>query len=169
MTVSPDSLPQDLAAAHDMIRRLSKALSTRDQEVERLAGIIKKLQRMQFGKSAEKLDPDQLRLALDDLEMALAAAEAEGGNATPASRAQRGPAKRGDLPAHLARVEIVVDIEDKSCPCCGGALHVIGEDRAERLDAIPAHHRVLVTRRPKYGCRACEGAIVQAPAPARLD
>jgi hypothetical protein len=29
-------------------------------------------------------------------------------------------------------------------------------------------HRILVTRRPKYGCRACAGAIVQAPAPERL-
>lgn len=166
--MSIDSLPQDLDAAHDMIRRLSEALAVRDHEVERLAGIIKKLQRMQFGKSAEKLDPDQLRLALDDLEMALAAAEAEG-DATPgAPRAGRGPVKRGELPAHLPRVEIVVDIENKSCPCCGGALHVIGEDRSERLDVIPAQHRVLVTRRPKYGCRACEGAVVQAPAPARL-
>jgi transposase len=166
--VSIDSMPQDLDAAHEMIRRLSDALAVREHEVERLAGIIKKLQRMQFGKSAEKLDPDQLRLALDDLEMALAAAEAESDATLKASRAQRGPAKRGALPAHLPRVEIVVDIETKSCPCCGGALHVIGEDRSERLDVIPAQHRVLVTRRPKYGCRACEGAVVQAPAPGRL-
>ena len=166
--VSIDSLPQDLDAAHDMIRRLSDALAVRDHEVERLSGIIKKLQRMQFGKSAEKLDPDQLKLALDDLEVALAAAEAEGESATAASRGRRGPVKRGDLPAHLQRVEIVVDIDDKSCSCCGGALHVIGEDRSERLDVIPTQHRVLVTRRPKYGCRACEGAVLQAPAPARL-
>jgi hypothetical protein len=27
---------------------------------------------------------------------------------------------------------------------------------------------VVVTRRPKYGCRTCESAVVQAPAPARL-
>jgi len=28
--------------------------------------------------------------------------------------------------------------------------------------------RVLVTRRPRYGCRACESAVVQAPAPIRI-
>src|SRR6185312_14950306 len=39
---------------------------------------------------------------------------------------------------------------------------------SERLDVVPATFRVLVTRRPRYGCRACEGAIVQAPAPARI-
>jgi len=30
-----------------------------------------------------------------------------------------------------------------------------------------AHVRVRVIRRPRYGCRACEAAVVQAPAPAR--
>ena len=62
---------------------------------------------------------------------------------------------RGHLPAHLERVEQVVDLESKACACCGGALHVIGEDVAERLDEVPATFRVLVTRRPRYDCRAC--------------
>ncbi|WP_223806889.1 IS66 family transposase, partial [Novosphingobium sp. LASN5T] len=39
---------------------------------------------------------------------------------------------------------------------------------AERLDVVPTTFRVLVTRRPRYGCRSCESAIVQAPAPARI-
>jgi transposase len=33
---------------------------------------------------------------------------------------------------------------------------------------VPAQFRVLVVRRPKYACRACENVVVQAPAPARL-
>ena len=75
---------------------------------------------------------------------------------------------RGSLPAHLPRIEMVVDIEDHACPCCGNALHRIGEDISERLDIVPAQFRVLVVRRPKYACRACEDVVVQAPAPARL-
>src|SRR5688572_26230245 len=43
-----------------------------------------------------------------------------------------------------------------------------GHASRERLDVIPAPLRVIVTRRPKYGCRACESAVIQAPAPARL-
>ena len=43
---------------------------------------------------------------------------------------------------------------------------MIGADVSERLDIIPAQFRVIVTRRPKYACRSCEGGIVQAPAPA---
>ena len=44
----------------------------------------------------------------------------------------------------------------------------LAETDAERLDIMPAQFRVLVTRRPRYACRACEDVIVQAPAPARL-
>jgi transposase len=73
----------------------------------------------------------------------------------------------GALPTHLPRIEVLVDLEDKSCPCCGGALHVIGESREEMLDIVPAQLRVKVIRRPRYGCRACEGAVMQAPAPER--
>lgn len=75
---------------------------------------------------------------------------------------------RGSLPAHLERIEQLVDFEDKACPCCGGALHQIGEDLPERLDVVPTTFRVLVTRRPRYGCRTCESAVVQALAPARI-
>jgi transposase len=41
-------------------------------------------------------------------------------------------------PADLPRVEVIVYIDDKVCPCCGGTLHVIGEDKAEMLDYVPA-------------------------------
>ena len=44
---------------------------------------------------------------------------------------------------------------------------MIGEDTSEMLDIVPAQLRVKVIRRPRYGCRACEEAVVQAPAPER--
>ena len=71
-------------------------------------------------------------------------------------------------PASIRSVStVIIDIESKQCPCCGGALHVIGEDRSEMLDQVPAQLRVKVVCRPRYACRACEGAVVQAPAPER--
>ena len=63
---------------------------------------------------------------------------------------------------------MVIDIDAHTCPCCGNALHRIGEDVSERLDMIPARFKVIVTRRPKYACRDCDGEVAQAPAPARL-
>ncbi len=74
---------------------------------------------------------------------------------------------RGSLPKHLPRVEEVIEPESLTC-ACGGCLHCIGEDVSERMDVIPAQFRVIVTRRPKYACRACTDGVVQAPAPARL-
>ena len=62
---------------------------------------------------------------------------------------------------------MLIDVEDKSCPCCGGVLHAIGEDTSEMLDLVPAQLRVKVIRRPRYACRACEEAVVQAPSPER--
>ena len=125
----------------------------------------------QFGRRAEKLDPDQRELALEDVEQSHASDEA-GAEAKDLerrkTRAARRRRNRGSLPAHLPRIEQVVDVEDKSCPCCSGALHRIGEDIAERLDVIPAQFRVLVVRRPKYACRKCQEVVLQAPAPARL-
>ena len=110
-------------------------------EIEKLRLLIRQLQRGQFGRRSEKLDPDQLQLGLEDLEQAVAAAEAAQEEATARSGAPRPPRARrrnlGALPAHLPRVEVLVDVEDKGCPCCGGAMHVIGEDRARCSTSSP--------------------------------
>src|SRR5579863_8061936 len=87
----------------------------------------------------------------------------------PQSRpVRRRQVNRGALPTHLPRIEVVIDVDDRHCPCCAGALHKIGEDVAERLDVIPLQFRVLVIRRPKYACRTCPGTVLQAPASPRL-
>src|ERR671913_14883 len=157
-----------LQAKHDA------ALAERDAaeaEIEKLRLLIRQLQRGRFGRRSEKLDPDQLQLGLEDLEQTAAAAEAAQEELAARNSTPRAPRVRrrnlGSLPAHLPRIEVLVDVEDKSCPCCGGALHVIGEDTSEMLDIVPAQRRVGVARRPRYGCRACEGAVVRAPAPER--
>ena len=77
-------------------------------------------------------------------------------------------ASRGALPAHLPRIEVTLAPEDTACPCCRAAMVVIGVDSSERLDVVPAQFRVLVTHRPKLACRACDGVVVQSPAPPRL-
>src|SRR5829696_1175583 len=157
-----------LQAKHDAVLVERDAAQA---EIEKLRLLIRQLQRGQFGRRSERLDPDQLQLGLEDLEQAVAAAEAAQEAASRGSGTPRPPRVRrrnlGALPAHLPRVEALVDLEDKSCPCCGGAMHVIGEDTSEMLDIAPAQLRVKVIRRPRYGCRACEEAVVQAPAPER--
>ena len=93
-------------------------------EIEKLRLLIRQLQRGQFGRRSERLDPDQLQLGLEDLEQTAAAAEAAQEEAAARNSTPRTPVRRrnlGALPAHLPRVEVLVDVEDKSCPCCGGA------------------------------------------------
>ena len=175
MFIAPTELPNDRATLQAILRA---ALA----EIERLQLQLAGLKRNRFGRRSEKLDDETLQRATEDLEQSvaekMAALEATAKplaaktKPPPPSRAQSpngAPPKRnrGALPAHLPRVEVIVDIEDKACTCCGGLLHQIGEDQAEMLDYIPAQFRVRVIRRPRYGCRVCENAVVQAPAPDR--
>ena len=123
------------------------------------------------GARSEKLDPDQLLLTLEDIEQAIAESEANDDKKDAIAakvRAEKRRANRGALPRHLPRVDVTIAPEDTNCPCCRTPMHVIGEETSERLDVIPAQFRVIVTHRPKYACRACEEAPVQAPAPERL-
>ncbi len=150
---------------------LQAMLAAERAENERLRQIIKELQRHRFGRRAESLPVDQLLLGLEEAEQVEAEGFAAEDAADPAkreARARKRRANRGSLPAHLPRIEQIIDIPDKICPCCKGMLHVMGEDRSERLDIVPAQFRVIVTRRPKYACRRCEEVVVQAPALARL-
>lgn len=80
--------------------------------------------------------------------------------------------KRKPLPTDLPREVIIHDLtdEEKVCNCCHGQLHKIGEDKAEKLDFIPAQVKVIEHIRPKYACRYCEktgldNTIKQAPVP----
>ena len=168
MFTAPTDLPDDPATLQLILRA---ALA----EIERLQLLIAGLQRNRFGRRSERLDDEALQQGVEDLEQSVAEQMA-GLEATspPAPGANPGPPdaeplkrNRGALPAPLPRVEVVVDVDDKAGPCCGGGLHPIGEDSAEMLDYVPAQLRVRVIRRPRYGCRACEGAVVQAPAPER--
>jgi len=164
MTQAAEAFPDDPETLKAML--IAERL-----RAERLVAIIRDLQRHRFGRRAESLPEDQLLLALEDVEQSEAgeteAAEAKSRTAR-AEGARKRRANRGALPAHLPRIETIVDVENKTCPGCKGALRRIGEDVSERLDVVPAQFRVLVVRRPKYACRVCESGVVQSPAPARL-
>jgi transposase len=185
MTDSADDLPDDIERLKALVaaarQERDAAIAERDQVIrqnDRLRHALSQLRRNRFGRKSEKLDEDQLALGLEDIETAIAAGAAseEKADATlAASRTRERKVNRGRLPAHLPREEVVIEPPSKQCPCCGGELHRIGEDVSERLDKIPSKLKVIVTRRPKYACRACEktgvdetAGIIQASAPARL-
>ena len=167
MDVDLAALPDDVDTLQQMVRMLAAeraGLAQAQAEIERLRLIIRKLQRNQFGRRAETLDDDQLRLGFDDLEADVARAEATLPSGTTTTPRSRGDSPR--LPDHLERVDHSLDLEHRVCPCCGGALHAIGETISEVLDHVPARLRVIRIRRARYGCRIC-GTIHQVPAPDR--
>jgi transposase len=149
---------------------LSKHDALQEQN-DRLYHLLRKLRRMQFGAKSERLPEEQLQLGLESLEQAIAQGEAEAEKRDPELRRDRAAkrrASRGELPSHLAQIEVTLAPEDTTGPCCRTAMTEIGADISRRLDVIPSLYRVIVTRRPKFACHSCPGTVVQMPAPPRL-
>jgi transposase len=109
-----DALPNDLDALRALVDQLSSerdaaiAESRRLTELnDQLRHLLKQLQRAQFGRRSERLDRDQMQLALEDIESSLAARDAEeeerqtGAADKPADQRKKRCANRGALPAHL--------------------------------------------------------------------
>ena len=138
--------PREPEAVVEGLRSRVASLAEHNRRLEHL---LRELRRAMFAKKFEKLHPDQLQLAFEALEGALAEAEEQAAaSPTPAPRAKRPDARRnlGHLPEHLPRIEQVIEPESTNCPCGCGEMTRIGEDRTERLDIVPAQLRVLGTR-----------------------
>lgn len=129
MGESADQPPTDIV---ELQARLATALAERDAAIaardealprnDRLLHLLRQLQRMQFGRRSEKLDPDQFALAFEDVEQAVAADEAADDKQNEAAAKSRDDKRRancGALAAHLPRVHVTIEPEDKTCPCCG--------------------------------------------------
>ncbi len=170
MQIDLDALPNDATELQQMLRAVLLLQGELRAENDGLRLLIQRLSRHQFGRRSEQLSPDQLQLGLEDLEQTIAANQAAQATMVTGYRRARSTAparNHGDLPAHLPRYEVVIDIEDHDCPCCRQALTPIGEIRTEQLDIVPMQLRVRVTCRPRYVCRSCDDVVVVAPAPDR--
>jgi len=149
-----------------------KALNaSADERIARLTSILKALERSKFGRRSEKLsslalDDEQSAFVFDEIETGLAAVQAELDKRQGSDKTKRAARPRKGFPAHLERVEIIIEPED--LPENEGKQKIlIGEDVSERLDVIAAKFRVIVTRRPKYAFKNEDG-VIQAPTPARI-
>jgi transposase len=135
-----------------------------------LEGLIKRL----YGRSSEKIDPNQLlmhELILEaDKNGEQKTAEAAGSiQKTAVAAHARNHHGRQTLPEHLKRVEHLLDAKDKDKPCdCGKKLVHIGDDVTERLDYQPSSLFVNRYVRPKYACGDCQCdgcGVIQHPTP----
>ncbi len=103
MTSLADTLPDDPATLKAMV------LAERER-ADRLAPIIREMQRHRFGRRAETLPLDQMELGLEEVQQEEAAEAAREEKADPAKRAAAAAKRRtnrGALPAHLPRIETI--------------------------------------------------------------
>ena len=153
-------------ALEAQVAALHAANVDRQARIERLQLLLRTIQRATYGKSSEKLDESQYAFAFEEVQTALGEIEAQLERLEP--KQPRPSSGRRPLPAHLERVEEIIEPEAGVCACGSCARVKIGEDVTERLDVIAPKFRVIVTRRPRYACTTCRENIVQAPAPAHL-
>ncbi|KAF0186666.1 MAG: IS66 family transposase zinc-finger binding domain-containing protein [Hyphomonadaceae bacterium] len=145
-----------LEALREDISRIAEDNAELTADNARLAHLVKEFRQALHGKKSEKLAPEQRDLLFEDLEVAIADAEArKEARERRSNTGDRAKANRniGRLPQHLPRIENVIEPADVTCPCGCGPMTRIGEDRTERLDIIPAQFRVIATVRPiLLGC-----------------
>jgi transposase len=154
--------------------KMSATLRAHDLLIQSLRIRIARLQKQAFGASSEKIarEIEQLELALEDLQVALA--EADGSPLDESAAAedtgsdtaeQKKPRRRPRVSESAPRERRELD-PGETCPDCGGALRVVGEDVSELIDMIAAQLKVIEIARVKKSCRQCE-RMVQTPAPSR--
>src|SRR6202047_5611827 len=113
-----DALPDDLDALRALVNQLSSERDAAIAESRRLTEqndqlrhLLKQLQRAQFGQRSERLARDQMQLALEDIETALANRDAEEPQQNntadkPADQCKKRRSNRGALPERLPHVHI---------------------------------------------------------------
>ena len=122
-------LPDDNNLLKQLIRDLAAEQASHNDDVAKYELIIRQLRRSQFGRRSERLDPDQFRLGIDELDADIGRAEAK----RPAVEQPiiRGTPARPALRADLPHADVTIDHDQSTCPVCGGVLHLIGVTTSE--------------------------------------
>jgi len=159
-------LPDDIEAAHRLIRELLATLRQQTHLNEKLQHQLEQLLRRLYGRKSETLDPNQLLLFAREIVEAATAEPEPTPDPVPPSPANP-PTKghgRKPLPASLPRRRVMHDVppEQRLCPDCGADRACIGADVREQLEYVPASLFVIEHVRPKYACKACRAHVVIA-------
>lgn len=187
MDTNANLLPDDVESLKRIIVSMRGELGTAIREKAELKILLEReqakyedLKREIFGRTSEKVkDSDSRQGELFN------EAERDAGIAPLEEKVQvikrhivKKPGSGRQRPGpELERIEKRHDLsdEEKRCPCCGKDRPVIGEERSEEIEIIPARAIVVVHVRPKYGPCPCDGfgvtgakAIITAPAPAKI-
>lgn len=142
-------------------RLLSPRVEAYASEINRLKALAATLQRMQFGKSSEKLREKTARQVREAEEriggLKEEVAEVLGEQHDPVlPQPLRQSSAPKPLPASLPRETRTMSPAESTCPVCGGELSALGCDVSEQLELISSAFKVIETQRPKLACRSCD-------------
>lgn len=172
-----DTCQRELIAARGQLTHVESVLAetalTCEQQrtqIEKLAAELELFKRYLYGRRSERFveDPTQGRLFEPPVGGTPPAAELpEAADEVLTYRRRRQGHGWSELPAHLPREEVPLDVPEaeRICGCCGKPLQKIGEDRTERVDYRPAKIVVKVFVQPKYACPKKHGGVKQMPTP----
>ena len=170
----PDTLPDDVALLKKMLleqtQKLERKLAQKDKRIAKLERVnqqlsdklqqllerynLKKYQKFSPSSETYEGEGEVLNEAEQLIEDESVATEPDTQTSESAKKAAK--PRRPRIAPELPRVDVIHDIDDKTCACCGHALHQMGEEVSEQIEFVPAQIRVLRNVRLKYSCRQCE-------------
>jgi transposase len=168
LDAAPEQLRRELELQRQVNQQLIEQLNSVQRQNTQLEHQLQQLLRRLYGRSAEKIDPNQQVLFAELLQQLQSQQPPAPAPVEPASAAEPKPDAtkpangnghgRRRLPADLPREPRVIDLpeSEKPCPCCGKMRKCIGQEISEKLDYVPARVKVLQTIRPKYACVDCD-------------
>jgi transposase len=186
--MAPDSpLPRDLAACHELIRRLTEQNAEQrrvldevdasyqelQQERDLLKAELEQFRRWAYGRRTERIRAALGQRHLFELEEGvLPWPRVEEGSPEEAAASPRRKKRRSqkDKLAHLPTRIIPLDVpeEDKRCGTCGREKAKIGEDERRVLHFRPAVLEVEVYVLAKYACPCCQSGVTSPAPPERI-
>lgn len=158
------------------IEELSKKmLDAKQREIDELKARLDILCKKLFGRKSEKVSPDQLALAFEQLQLDPSLGQPgeppeldSGEGTTPAPKTKRkGAHGRSPIPASLPRRRVERDVpeSDKWCSSCNIEKTRIGEETSLKLNIVPAIVEAVELARLKYACPCCKKGVVVAQSP----
>ena len=158
-----EMIPNDLPTCQTVIRHQFGQIEELQERVNELQQQMQLLLRARYGRKAETLHLDQLRLFGDQSEEApVEDTEAAPAQETPMPAKGRHGRRKPAIELPRIRVEHALSESELSCPECGESRDRIGEEVSEQYDYVPASVTVVEHVRCKYACRKCQGHVVVA-------
>jgi len=174
MKSSAEILPTDPQSLKKLVLLQQKSIDDLEKNINKLESELRLYKIHRFKSQSEKAKTlfdetglKQLELFPDELQATLEALSIEPEEETPKTGVKpraRKSRKPRQLDPSLLRVEVVHDLEDKTCDHCEKEMQCIGEETVEQLAIVPAKQYVIKHIRKKYAC-GCKQCMKRAEMP----